>query len=212
MEFWLDSTNVDAIKQIGKIIPLKGVTTNPSLIAQSGEPLDKIIPKILASQPGPVTIQVTEMHYSGMMQQAQSFRKYSEKIIIKLPVTSTGLEAISNLTRQGIATMATVVFHPNQVLQAASAGATYIAPYVSRMQRAGLDAFGFLESMLEILKKQNFSSKLLAASIFDVDQITQCARMGMHAITLKEALFETFLVDNSLTLESLKKFAEEKTY
>jgi transaldolase len=203
MEIWLDSTSEELAKKAKQLGIVHGVTTNPALIRRSGKPIESILESLLALQLGPVTAQVTADEADGMIEQALRWSQLSERILIKIPVVQAGIEAMGQLTQEGVPTMATVVFHPHQALLAAVAGASYVAPYVTRMHKMGIDSQRALATMKNIFIQYQFKTKLLAASISSLEQITQCAEMGIDAITLKDALFEAFMADNPHTLAAL---------
>ena len=207
MEIWLDSSNVQLIKKAYKMGILYGVTTNPSLISQTHRKLEDVIQDILDAQPGPTTVQVTAEEASQMIRQGEKLHAFSPRIIVKVPVTVHGLETISYLSKKGVKTMATVVFDPNQVLVAALAGADYVAPYISAIEREGEDAQEILGTMMHIISYYKLKTKVLAASIKDAAQIKNFARMGLHAITLKDDVFNKFVDTHELTIERMEQFA-----
>lgn len=203
MEIWLDSTSTKAIKRLEKLGFLHGITTNPSLIREVGKPIEKILENLLSEQSGPITVQVTAENASEMIRQGKTWYAISPRILIKVPVTQEGFKAMRALSRQGIPIMATTVFCPHQMLLAALAGASYVALYLTRMEKAGIDSIKTMSTMMNIIAQQKLNMKLLAASISSLEQITLCAELGIHAITLKEPIFEAFLQDNPLTMECL---------
>src|SRR5947209_968437 len=133
MDIWLDTSNIRMVQKAIRFGILAGVTTNPSIIAQSQRSLEEVLEDLLHYQEGPVTAQVVAEETREMVQQGQNLFAFSNRIIVKVPITKNGLEAIHLLSRQGIPTMATVLFSPRQALMAALAGANYVAPYLSRM-------------------------------------------------------------------------------
>ncbi len=209
MEIWLDTINLELIKHAHALGILHGVTTNPSILSKADSSIEQLLEKILEIQSGPITLQVVADEVFDMVQQGKKWHSFSERILIKVPVTQIGLEAMHLLSREGIPTMATVVFHPSQALMAALAGAHYIAPYFGRMLDAGLDAFAHLKSMQNHLVQYQLKSKLLVASLRTKEQILTCADLGVGAITLKDALFLDFIQDNPLTLQCIKTFADD---
>ena len=209
MEIWLDTANIDLIKKAKQLGILHGVTTNPSILAKENREPSAILNDILKVQSGPVTAQVMSEDCRGMMEEADYYQSISKRILVKIPVTQEGLKAIHQLSRQSIPTMATVIFHPNQALLAALAGADYVAPYVGRMESAGENAFEMLESMSKIFANYHFETKILAASIKDTKRVNKCAEIGIHAVTLKDEVFNMLIGDNELTLQSLAQFSKD---
>lgn len=203
MEIWLDSIAPDAIQSAVKLGFLHGVTTNPALIRESEQPVEEVLKELLSEQSGPVTAQVTTEKCNEMIRQGKNWYSLSPRLIIKVPVTQEGFNAMRGLSRQGIPVMATTVFCPHQLLLASLAGASYVAIYLTRMEKAGIDSFKTMSTMLNIITQQKLKVKLMAASITSLEQITLCAELGVHAITLKEPIFQAFLQDNPLTMECL---------
>lgn len=210
MDIWLDTGNIKTIKSAVKTGILSGVTTNPAIIAQTKRELEDLLEDLLHYQEGPVAVQVTGEEIADMVQQGQNFYSFSNRIVVKVPVTKSGLEAIHLLSRQGIPTMGTVVFHPHQALMAAHAGASYVAPYVSKIEQAGGDPWLTLKTMLQVFQNYRLKTKILGASIGSIDQVIKCATTGIYGITVKDALFEELIADQPLTTEAMKAFNQCK--
>ena len=209
MEIWLDTSDKNLISKAKKMGILHGVTTNPSIIASSSKSLEEVLNEVLQIQAGPVTAQVTTLDASSMIKQAEKLFSFSSRIIVKIPATEQGLEAITHLSRQKLSIMSTCGFHPNQVILSCLAGASYIAPYFSRLHDSGEDAQSVLKEMLKLIEMYKFPVKLLAASLRSSDQVRQCMDMGIQAVTLKEKIFAEFTGDHPLTLENLDRFAKD---
>lgn len=208
MEIWLDTCDSRAITAASRLGIIHGVTTNPSILADSEEDPEKIIQAILDVQDGPVAVQVTADDCDEMVKRARSLHSFSDRIIIKIPVIRQGLIAIQTLSKEGVPTMATTVFQPNQALLAALAGAEYVAPYLGRMFDAGIDGYSALRSIKIIYQQYGFSTKILAAALKSPEHLTACAEMGIDAVTIKNSLFNQFIADDPDTIDSLKAFAE----
>lgn len=209
MEIWLDTCNSETIATACRLGIIDGITTNPSILASAKENPHQTIHHLLDIQSGPVTVQVTADDADGMVKEAMSWRYLSDRLIIKIPVIQEGLAAIRILVQEGIPTMATAVFQPNQALLAAIAGAEYVAPYVCRMFDEGIDAYVALETIAAIYKRYSFKTKILAAALRTTDQITACASMGLDAVTLKSSLFAEFIADDKATCKALRAFSED---
>lgn len=205
MDIWLDSTDIKTIALGNKLGIIRGVTTNPSLIAESEQNLEENINAILKCQSGPLTVQVTAVDHSGIIEQAETLRDYSERIIVKIPVTQEGLKAMTSLSHLQFPMMATAVFTPYQALFACHAGAAFIAPYFSRIPNP-LDA---LEGMVLMLDRYGFETELVVASLKSEEDISDCFHIGVDAITLKKDLFETLIADQSGTFEALDRFSTD---
>jgi transaldolase len=209
MEIWLDTTNPETIQQAVRLGILTGITTNPSLIASSQKEMSPLLESLLELQEGPVTVQVVAEDANEMVQQGQALYSFSNRIIVKVPMTRNGLEAIHQLASQGIPTMATVIFHSRQALMAALAGAYYVAPYLSRIEAGGEDPRKMLTTTLEMFHNYRLQTKVLGASLTSVEQVVKCAELGIYGITVKDKLFEKLIEDHPLTLEGVDKFAED---
>jgi len=209
MEIWLDTADLELIESAKQMGILYGVTTNPSIVAQSKEPLEDLLEKILQGQSGPVTAQVTAQDAAKMIQQGEALFQFSHRLIVKIPVIREGLKAIHAMAQKKIPTMATAVFDPNQVLLAARAGATYIAPYFSSICEADLEGAEQFKAMRRLLDRYQFSSKLIAASLKSGEQVRQCIEMGAHAVTLNKEVFLSFIENHPETLKRLDRFAKD---
>lgn len=209
MEIWLDSVNIQAVKLVKRLGFLSGVTTNPSLIAQQTLDYEKILEALLHYQEGPVTAQVCAPEAAEMVQQGQNLYAISNRIIIKVPMTKEGLDALHSLSRQGIPTMATIIVHPHQALMAALAGARYVAPYLGAIEKAGFNPWEMLQSCVKIFNNYRLSTKILAASLLSIEHVLKCAEAGIYGVTLKESLFQELMNTDPYTNERNEAFAED---
>jgi transaldolase len=208
MQIWLDTAELPLIEKAAKMGILYGVTTNPSIAAQSKLPLEDLIEGLLKIQKGPLAVQVTANDALTMIRQAEALHQFSGRIIVKIPVTEDGLMAIHALSGK-IPTMATAVFDVNQALLSAKAGASYIAPYYSRICEAEINGIDAIREMLGLLRRYSFLSQLLAASLRSPEQIKELAEMGAHAVTLKEDVFQSLIENNPLTVQSVNRFSQD---
>lgn len=206
MKIWLDTAKFELIKQAVNLGLLHGVTTNPELIAQSGKTLKQVLQELLPHFDGPIAAQVIAADTSGMVGQGKQLHQFSNRIIVKIPVTKHGLEAIKLLSQENIPTMATVVFQPHQALTAALAGAQFIAPYVSRIEKIGYNPWDTLNSMLRILHNYKLDTQILAASLGTLDRLQKCAEIGIPHATIKEPLFEQLISTLPDTQECIDHF------
>lgn len=209
MDIWLDTTNIRMIQKAVRYGLLSGVTTNPSLIVQAKRGLEEIIEDLLHYQEESVAVQVVASETEEMVQQGESFYSLSNRLIIKIPATKEGLEAIHLLSRRGIPTMATVVFHCRQALLAALAGADYVAPYLGRLEKEGGNPWEFLKTLIHIFQNYRLKTKILGASLSSVEQVLQCAEAGIYGVTVKDELFEKLIETDSLTLKGVGQFARD---
>lgn len=209
MEIWLDTVDVKLIDRAKQMGILYGVTTNPSIVAKSKQPLEELLESILKVQNGPVTVQVTARNGSEIVKQGEEIYRFSDRIMVKVPVTAEGLKGIFGLSQKKIPVMATAIFDLNQVLLAARAGSTYIAPYLSTIcesEQNGIDQF---KAMQRLLLRYQFSAKLIAASLKSSDQVSQCVDMGVHAVTLKEDVFQALIEDHPETVKRVDRFISD---
>lgn len=209
MDIWLDTTNILTIQKAVRFGLLAGVTTNPALIARSKRDLEEVLEDLLHHQEGPVTAQIIAAEVMEMVQQGQNLYSLSNRLIIKIPVTQDGLEAIHLLSRQGISTMATVIFHPRQALLAALAGADFVAPYLGRLEMAGENPWKMLTSIVQIFHNYRLKTKILGASLHTVEHVLQCAEAGIYGVTIKDELFEKLIENDEMTLKGVEQFAND---
>lgn len=209
MELWLDTCHLETIKAANRYGIIQGITTNPTILAKSPFDPEKTIQALLDIQDGPVAVQVNADEESSIISEAMQFQEVSDRIIVKVPVTQEGLAAIHRLSEEGIPTMATAIFHPNQALLAALAGANYAAPYLGRMFDEGIDGWSALQSMLNIYKQYSFSTKIIVAAIKSTEHITLCTEMGVQAMTVKRECFSELMTEHPLTMQWVRIFAQD---
>jgi transaldolase len=200
MEIWLDTIERPTIEQAKDLGLLHGITTNPTILAEAAEPAEEVIEDLLNLFSGPLAIQVTLRSASEMIEQGKDLYDFSSRIIVKIPVTTEGIEAIYRLSHLGIPVMATAIFEPIQGLLAIKAGARYLAPYFSHLGDRALPTCHSIQSML------TNKAKLLVAALASPAQVVQCAESGFSAVTLKSALFNQCLVPPPETLDHLSRF------
>jgi len=208
MEFWLDTIDLSVIEKAVSMGLLHGVTTNPSLLSKAQNPLAAIT-SILNVQNGPLAVQVTESTSKDMIAQGKKLRQTSSRIIVKVPVTCDGWEAIHILSKENIPVMATAIFHPAQALLAARAGASYVAPYFTRMLKAGDNPLVQIEAMKKMFDHYKLPTKILAANPKTVEQVRSCAELGIAAVTIREDLFADLTDTHELTAHAVEQFLDE---
>lgn len=208
MKIWLDTTDLNVIKKAKKLGLLFGVTTNPAIIAASRQSLESVLKGLLENQDGPVAAQVLAHNTAEMIHQAEILHRYSKRIIVKIPVSETGLEAIRHLSQNGIPIMATTIFQPHQALLSAHAGATFVAPYIGQMEKAGQDPWNVLQTITKIYNNYSIKTEILAASIPTLEHFLKCAEMSIPHITIKEPVFQLLINTVPATQEWMNKFSE----
>lgn len=209
MEIWLDTADREVIESAKEMGILHGITTNPTIVAKSKMSLEDLLEKLLKIQSGPVTVQVTASDAKKMVEQGLALRAFSDRILIKVPVTGEGLKAISQMSQKKIPVMATAIFDLTQVLLAARAGAVYIAPYFSAIceqDASGIDQFS---AMIQLLKRYQYPSKLIAASLKSSEHVKDCIQLGVDALTMNGDVFSAFIQNHEETMTRLERFAKD---
>jgi transaldolase len=209
VQLWLDSIDLKLISRVQSLGILYGVTTNPSILSKSEGSILKLIEQLLTIQPGPITVQAIAAEGVDIVRQGRRIAELSDRIIIKIPITASGLEAIHHLSQEGIATMATAVFQAQQYWLAAMAGAAYVATYVSRLEKAGQDPWAELQQMQAMIGQYHFRTKVLAASLNSLDQVRRCTQIGIAAVTLKDAIAQALLHPPDLTTQAITQFQQD---
>lgn len=206
MKLFLDSASVDEVKQWVATGFVDGVTTNPTLIAQVGKHPRDVIPQICALVDGPVSAEVTSVTAKGMLEEAKEFVKFGPNVVIKLPLIKEGLIACRELSQQGIPTNVTLCFSPAQALLAAKAGATYVSPFVGRLDDVAVDGMGLIEEIVTIYNNYPaLQTEVLVASIRHPRHVIDAAKMGADCATLPGKIFAQ-LFDHPLTDKGLEQF------
>jgi transaldolase len=209
MEFFLDTANVDEIREIAAWGILDGVTTNPSLIKKSGRDFKEVVREIAGICSGPISAEVTAMDTEGMLVQARQLKsELPENVIIKIPCTPEGLAATKVLTDEGVDTNVTLIFSASQALMAAKAGATYVSPFIGRIDDTGHDGMNLIAEIMETWSKYDFSTKVLAASIRHPTHVLQCMQLGAHTATMPAKIFRQ-LMTHPLTDRGLEGFMRD---
>ena len=215
MKFFIDTANLDDIKKAYKLGVLSGVTTNPSLVAKEGVKFEDRIEEILKTVPEveSVSAEVTPDAETAedMIAQAEELSKINggdQNITIKLPMTIAGLEATRYLAKKGVKTNVTLIFTVNQALLAARAGATYVSPFLGRLDDISEDGVQLVAKIAELFRIQNIDSQIIAASVRHPDHVTRVALAGAHIATIPYSVIEQ-LVKHPLTEQGIEKFAAD---
>lgn len=210
MEFFLDTADVDEIREIAAWGILDGVTTNPSLIKKSGRDFKEVVAEIASICDGPISAEVTAMDTAGMVEQGLALKESLPKnVIIKIPCTPEGLAATKILTSEGIMTNVTLVFSASQALMAAKAGATYVSPFIGRIDDTGHDGMNLIAEIMETWNNYPWiETKVLAASIRHPTHVLQCIQLGAHTATMPAKIFRQ-LMTHPLTDKGLEGFMRD---
>ena len=183
MKFFVDSADLEQIAYLNDIGLVDGVTTNPSIIAKSGRDFIEVITEICAMVEGPVSAEVTATEADAMIAEGRKLRAVADNVCVKLPLTMDGLKACKVLSGEGTKTNVTLCFSANQALLAAKAGASFISPFIGRLDDQGLDGMELIEEIRTIYDNYGFETEILAASIRSVGHIKDCALIGADVIT-----------------------------
>ena len=209
MEFFLDTANVDSIRELSETGLIDGVTTNPSLVAKSGKDFFTILKDISKIVSGPISAEVTALESNSMIAEGEKLAKIAKNIVIKLPLTQEGLKACKKLTKKKIKTNVTLCFSPAQALIAAKSGATYISPFVGRLDDIGENGMELIQKIKDIYSNYpKLNTKILVASVRNMEHVAQAAIIGADVVTLPPKILEE-LYEHPLTKKGLDAFMED---
>ncbi len=205
MKFFIDTANLDEIREAHALGLLDGVTTNPSLLSkEDGSPTD-VIHNIAELVPGPVSAEVVALDAEGMVREGLALREIADNIVVKIPMTLEGLKAIRSLTEQGIPTNCTLVFSATQAILAAKAGATFLSPFVGRLDDLAVEGMDLIEEIVEIYQNYDFQTEVLVASVRSPLHVSQAAQIGADVVTIPAKVFSQ-LASHPLTDLGLERF------
>lgn len=208
MKLFIDTANVAEIKEAASWGIIDGVTTNPSLIAKEGRDFAQVVKDICAIVDGPVSAEVLSPDAPGMLKEAQPLIKIHPNVAVKIPMTLEGLKAVKELSAQGVKTHITLVFSANQALLAAKAGATFISPFVGRLDDVSEYGIGLIEEIVQIYGNYDLHTQVLAASIRTPLHVLDCAKIGAHIATVPFNVLK-MLAQHPLTDIGIKKFNDD---
>ena len=205
MKFFVDTANVDEIRELNDLGLLDGVTTNPSLILKSGGSIAEVTKAICDIVDGPVSAEVVATEYDEIMREAKVLAKIADNVCIKVPLTLDGLKACKAIRSEGRMVNVTLCFSANQALLAAKAGATFISPFIGRVDDIGLDGMELISEIRTIYDNYDFQTEILAASVRTVNHVKQAALIGADVVTAPPATLKA-LVKHPLTDKGLEAF------
>lgn len=209
MKFFIDSAEISEIKEMAAYGLLDGATTNPTLIAKSGRKFQEVIAEICSVIDGPVSAEVASMEYEQMVREGEILSKIAKNICIKLPLTLDGLRACRHFSNKGIQTNVTLCFSAAQAILAAKAGATFVSPFVGRLDDIGQDGLNLIAEICEIYSNyENFNTQILVASIRNPIHITEAAKLGAHVATAPAKVLKQ-LAEHPLTQKGLEIFVKD---
>ncbi len=205
MKFFIDTANVEAIKEAYALGVIAGVTTNPSLMAKEGKDFESTIKEICSIVDGPVSAEVISLDSSGMIEEARTLASWDKNVVVKIPITSEGLKAVKILSAEGIKTNVTLVFSSLQALLAARAGATYVSPFIGRIDDIGHNGMDLVRDIVEIFYVHDIKCEVIAASIRNPMHVVEAAKAGAHIATVPFAVIEQML-KHPLTDRGIERF------
>jgi transaldolase len=208
MRIFIDTANVEQIREVNSWGILDGVTTNPTLVAKEGCDFKTRINEICAIVDGPISAEAVSMDSAGMVREARELAKLHRNVVVKIPMTSEGLKAVKVLSAEGVKTNVTLVFSPNQALLAAKAGATYASPFIGRLDDISHNGMDLVRDIVTIYRTYGFKTQVIAASIRHPVHVTEAALAGAHVATIPYDVLKKMLKHN-LTDEGIQKFLKD---
>jgi transaldolase len=205
MKLFIDTADIEEIREANAIGVLDGVTTNPSLVARTGKDFRTVINEIVAEIDGPISAEVISLETEGMLKEGRELAKISENIVIKVPTTLEGLKAVKQFTSEGIKTNVTLCFSANQALLAAKAGATYVSPFVGRLDDISSAGMELIAQIMEIYTNYGYETQVIVASIRSPMHVLESARIGADVATIPFAVIKQ-LIKHPLTDAGIEKF------
>ncbi len=210
MKFFIDTANVDDIRKANDMGVICGVTTNPSLIAKEGRVFEDVIAEIASIVDGPINgeVKATTTDAEGMIREGREIAKIHPNMVVKIPMTVEGLKAVKVLSSEGIRTNVTLIFTANQALLAARAGATYVSPFLGRLDDISVRGVELIEEIAEIFEVAGIETEIIAASVRNPIHVTDCARAGADIATVPYKVIEQ-MMHHPLTDAGIRKFQED---
>ncbi|OFW55474.1 MAG: fructose-6-phosphate aldolase [Candidatus Solincola sediminis] len=208
MKIFLDTANVDQIREINDWGILQGVTTNPSLVSKEGRCMRDCLEEIATILRGPISAEAMSMDTEGMVREARELAGIAENINVKIPMTAQGLAAVSRLSKEGIKTNVTLVFSTNQALLAAAAGATFVSPFVGRLDDIGNSGMAVVEETVDVFDTYSIKTQVIAASLRHPMHVTEAARAGAHIATIPYDVIVK-MIRHPLTDLGIQRFLED---
>ena len=208
MKFFIDTANIDEIKEAAALGILDGVTTNPSLVSKEGKDFRKLLDEILKIVDGPISAEVISTDYEGILKEGRELSKIHKNIVVKVPLIREGLKAVKTLTGEGINVNVTLCFSPNQALLAAKAGATYISPFVGRLDDISTSGMDLISQIVQIYNNYNYETEVLVASVRHPLHVVEAALIGADVCTMPFAVIDK-MFNHPLTDIGLEKFLSD---
>ena len=210
MKLWLDTASIDEIRAAARFGVVSGVTTNPSLWAKaaSGTDYREVVLEVCSIIDGPVSAECLAQDVDGLVEEARKIAGWHRNVVVKIPLDENGLEAIYRVAKEGIKVNTTLIFQPNQALLAAQAGATYVSPFVGRLDDIGQEGMAVVREIVEIFDRYHLPTQVLAASLRHPLHVVQAAQAGAHIATMPYNVFQA-MFKHPLTDAGIQKFLED---
>ena len=208
MKIFLDTANVKSIEKYNELGVVDGITTNPTLLSkEKGNPIETM-KKIVEIIEGPVSLEVVAIDYDKMLEESLKLAKYGKNVVVKIPMTMDGLKVVHTLTKRGIKTNVTLIFSANQALLAAKAGATYVSPFIGRLDDIGAEGLNLVSEIVQIFASYDISTQLLVASVRHPLHVIEAAKMGADVVTLPPDILDK-MMRHPLTDKGLDSFLSD---
>lgn len=208
MKLFIDTANVDEIRAANDLGVICGVTTNPSLIAREGRDFVEVVREITQIVDGPISAEVVSLEADKMVAEALELAKIHENIVIKVPMAAEGLKAVKSLSQKGVKTNVTLIFSAAQALLAARAGATFVSPFLGRLDDIGQNGLNLIEEIVDIFDTHGIKTEIIAASIRNGVHVIEAARLGSHIATVPYGVI-TKMIDHPLTDSGVARFLKD---
>jgi len=208
VKFFIDTADIQEIREVHSLGLIDGVTTNPSLVAKTGRGFSEVVSEICSLVKGPVSLETVSRDAQGMVREGEELVRYGKNVVVKVPLTTEGLKAVRILKEQGIKTNVTLCFSPVQAILAAKAGAAYISPFVGRLDDISQDGMEVIEQIVKIYANYGFSTEVLVASIRHPIHVLTAALMGAHVATMPYAVLRQ-LAQHPLTDIGMERFLKD---
>lgn len=208
MKFFIDTADIEAIKKVAALGMCDGVTTNPTLIMKAGKEHKQAIQEIAKVISGPISAEVMAEDADGMVKEGRELAKWAKNVVIKVPMTKEGLKAVRILEKEGIHTNVTLVFSATQALLVAKAGASYVSPFVGRLDDIGENGMALIRDIVQIYKNYGFKTEIIVASVRSEKHVVEAALAGAHIATIPPAAFEKLWL-HPLTDKGIEMFKKD---
>lgn len=208
MKIFIDTANVEEIRKAAELGVIDGVTTNPSLIAKEGRDLKEVIGEICSIVDGPISAEVMSLEADGMIKEARELSKLHKNVVVKIPMCAEALKAVSVVSKEGIKTNVTLIFSAQQALLAAKAGATYVSPFMGRLDDIGNGGIQVIEDIVQVFDFYGYETEIISASIRHPMHVLDCAKAGSHIATIPYKVIVQ-MIKHPLTDAGIEKFVED---